>query len=95
MKEQILELYYSKKNYYTKYIKQDKKMISYLNKTFRWTKDIKEQVYCLRNNIFVSPKCKYKGCRKKQISKVSQKDMALVVVVENMVSPYQILKNMV
>lgn len=64
MKEQILELYYSKKNYYTKYIKQDKNMIKYLNNKFRWTKDIKEQLYCLKNTIEKRPICKYKGCRK-------------------------------
>lgn len=64
MKEQILELYNTKKNYYTKYIKQDKKMIKFLNNSFRWTKDIKEQVYCLKNIIIKRPMCKYKGCRK-------------------------------
>ena len=62
MKKQILELYNAKKNYYTKYIKQDEKMKKYLNKYFYWSADMKEQVYCLRHNIRKQPICKYKGC---------------------------------
>lgn len=64
MKNKILELYNSKKNYYTKYIKQDLAMSEFLNTTITWTDDIKEQLYCLRNDIFEQPMCKYKGCPK-------------------------------
>ena len=64
MKEQILELYNSKKNYYTKYIKQNPQMVDYLEKKFYWTNDLKEQVYCLRYSIYLRPICKYKDCEK-------------------------------
>jgi len=64
MKNKILELYKLKKNYYTKYIKQDNEMIEFLNSMCTWTKDIKEQVYCLRYGITEKPICKYKGCGK-------------------------------
>lgn len=61
---EIIELYNKNKNYYIKHLRNNIDMLNYLNITFSWTTDIKEQVYCLRNNITVQPMCKYDKCDK-------------------------------
>lgn len=62
MKDEIIEIYDGNRNYYKKHLTSNH--INFLNKTFYWTDNIKEQIYCLRFGIYTQPECGYDKCDK-------------------------------
>jgi len=62
MKEEIIKIYESNRNYYKKHF--TKEHFEFLSETFNWTTDLKEQIYCLRFGITEQPKCGYSKCDK-------------------------------
>lgn len=62
MKQEIIEIYNSNKNYYKKHLTLTH--LEFLKNKFGWTNNIKEQIYCLRNNITNQPSCGYAPCDK-------------------------------
>ena len=62
MKQEIIEIYNSNKNYYKKHLTLTH--LEFLKSKFNWTNNLKEQIYCLRNNITNQPSCGYAQCDK-------------------------------
>lgn len=60
MKKEILHIVANNRNYYKKYLTPEH--FIFLNELFGWTKNLKEQIFCLRNDIYEQPKCKYSPC---------------------------------
>jgi len=60
MKHEIIEIYNTNKNYYKKHLLPSHKQ--FLKSICEWTENLTEQLYCLRFNITVRPKCEYSKC---------------------------------